>query len=169
MSAYLQIGTSVIYTHRACGVVWCPEVREPVGAAGIPWEGAEQVVDEAHWTWSKRDARFAPPYSYEDPKEPRRPSRRYTINGGTKPLDRWVYAWPESGDGYVVGLTFRSEGFKDKGTYYSGYGEPPEYEQAYLAERERFPLYEVRRSLRTRSVLCPTWAVIAATDLAAAA
>jgi hypothetical protein len=168
VSAYLQIGTPVLYTHRACGVVWCPAVREPVALTAIGAGSGDDlfadpfpVIDEAHWVWSKRDARFAPTYSPEG-HEPPRPSRRYTINGGTRPLDRWVYTWPESGEGYVVGLTFRSEGFKDKSSYYSGYGEPPEYEQPYLSESARFPLYEVRRTLRSRSVLCPTWSVVAA-------
>lgn len=157
---YLPIGTPVAFTHRACGVVWCPTVTEP---SGILSDSAV-VVEEEHWNWSRRDRRFAPRFTFQERSKMPRPSRRDSptsvAHSKIKALDRWVYAWPEDGNGYIVGLTFRSEGFRDRGPVFAGYGEPPEYEQAYLDERERFPLYEIRRTLRSASVLCPIWAVM---------
>lgn len=131
--------------------------NDPVNAPRDP----DALIEKAHWAWASRDKRSRWTPRNEADHQPSRPTRRAGIDWRDgRPLDRWVYVWPESGRGYVIGLTFRSEGVREEGYYGAGNWEGPgDYQPPYLIERERFPLYEVRATLRARSVLCPIWAV----------
>jgi hypothetical protein len=107
------------------------------------------VVGEG-WNWAKRDARFAAGSGPDG-----RPARRRA--GKTVPLDRWVHVWPELGVAFVVGLTHRSEGWRDTYTQAGEYGWDS-YTETALVEHERFSLYELRKDLRARSFIVPVWA-----------
>lgn len=75
--------------------------------------------------------------------------------GQLRPLTRWVMTWEEPGEGWVVGLVYRQEGWREGDGGYTWSGEPPEGESFYLHAINRVPLYQIKTSLTSRIILVP--------------
>ena len=144
-----QIGTRVAYTHQAVSVK--REVYIELEGQGL-FE-REKRVPQNFGHIERRD-RAALPRGSHIPVL--RPPKRVGYGGKGYDLDRWVWVFPRDGEGYVCGLTFRQEGSWD--TFQISYEDPSEGYQNYLHETERWPLYEVKKSLAGRAILVPVWA-----------
>jgi hypothetical protein len=144
---YLPLGTHVAHSHLAASVKIGRNPEEEDMFGRVKW------TKDTHGLIDKRD-RLTTQGVTLDLRPPTR------LNYKTpQPLERWVICWPRMGEGYVTGLTFRSEGWID--TYTEGDGwEGPTWSVPYLHEKARYPLYEIRRTLRMRPVLAPVWAVM---------
>ena len=146
---YLAIGTRVHFTHRACSI----KRNVDTEFEGDDLFAARTMTPRSTGHVVKGDA--APPL-VETLGGFKPPSRAFYK--GVAELDRWVYVWPEEGDGFVTGLIFRSEGKWETDGAYGGY----EYQDnpiiRYLSETARYPLYQIRPSLREKPLIVPVFA-----------
>jgi hypothetical protein len=145
---YLPIGTRVHFTHRACSVKRNLDM-EPNDWANFGTKFTPR--DSGHVV--KGDV--GPPVIGLNMKPPTR------VDHNDKPyeLDRWVYVWPDEGEGTICGLVFRAEGKWASDGGYGGYDGDYGYVYRYLSETARYPLYQLRATMRGRTFLVPTFAV----------
>jgi len=145
-----QIGTRVAYTHQAVSV------KRVIGfEAPEDEELPDKRVPQNYGMVERRDSpalRGAAPLTIPV----LRPPKRVGYQGLVYELDRWVWVFPRDGEGYVCGLTHRQEGKWD--SYPLSWDDPSEGYQNALNESERWPLYEVKKSLTGRAILVPVWA-----------
>jgi hypothetical protein len=160
----LPLGTRVVYTHRAIPVKREVETRHHDSSGSILEQGWEERVplDHGQPQWGSRAptpesylAAFMPRDERGYRKQPKhRPPRIRMGLPRVEEMDRWVIVWPESGRGVVTGLAY-----KQMGKWY--------YEEdagRYLEHYDRFPLYEVKRTIVARPVLVPVFACMPEDD-----
>lgn len=161
----LRLGTRVLYSHRAASVK--RDISYEYGPAedgrpGVLDLGGEpRRVRGDFGSIEKRDTPRMAGRSFREAlpcDEYGRfiPPHRVRGNGTVVELDRWVIVWPDEGEGTIIGLVHRREGIW--ATYTESYGDGYSEMVNALEETERWPLYEVRRTLTTRSFLVPVWA-----------
>lgn len=162
----LPIGTRVRYTHIACSM------KRQIEQTWVPCpSGCDDGVKDLRKCWACNGSgevlgkKNYLGYGKVDPRDKRfaKIVRDVPIKewlGSQKEMDRWVEHLPLEGEGFIVGLTYRQEGFWDTftiGGYYLS-DDPPEY-QNYLTLVKNHALYEVKNTLRSKSFLVPVESV----------
>lgn len=135
----IKLGHRVVYTHRCSGV----------------HSGTLRDVPTTSRHTARRRVAPHPTSWYMAGRMPKPKRARRSYGAGREPrvLDVWTAVWPEPGEGIVVGLTHRCEGFAE------GYGGE---DGRHFEERERFPVYQVKAKLNGPTILVPVWACVPA-------
>lgn len=137
-----ELGTPVVYHHRACEAR-VPAAKQENWVRGVlPKEGPSRywiTTGPAKW-------------EYESGAES--PVEKMPFNGKR---NKTVVCWPCEGSGIVIGLVRKGIGQSHAG-YESGY-EYPEYEPGYFVAEEWVWLYAIKGWLNgVNYVLAPMWA-----------
>lgn len=141
----LELGTPVVYHHRAC-------------VARVPKrDKSPSVLDKTLFGASERENRWITvgegrwQYALEEES----PVKGMPFNGKR---NKTIVCWPEDGEGIIIGLVRKGIGQSVAG-HESGY-EYPEWEPGYFDAEEWHWLYAVKGRLNgVNYLLVPMWAV----------